>query len=87
MKRQALLDCIQAAKEHYHKPWACVSVDLTIQVLPVNERLVLWRDQKECLRTAHLPLGTTQSVCHEQQTPHLKAAFSCSALTLSELLT
>ena len=34
MKRQALLDCIQAAQERYHNAWACTSVDLAIQVLP-----------------------------------------------------
>lgn len=31
MKRQALLDCIAAAKEQYHHAWACTSVDLAIE--------------------------------------------------------
>ena len=34
MKRQALLDCIQAAKERYPQAWARTSVDLAIQVWP-----------------------------------------------------
>ena len=33
MKRQALLDCIHAAKERYPQAWARTSVDLAIQVL------------------------------------------------------
>ena len=36
MKRQALLDCIDAARAQYHNAWACTSVDLAIEVLPAD---------------------------------------------------
>ncbi|KAK9799798.1 hypothetical protein WJX73_010639 [Symbiochloris irregularis] len=31
MKRQALMDCLEAAKGQYHNAWACTAVDLAIE--------------------------------------------------------
>ena len=66
MRRQALLDCIHAAKERYPQAWARTSVDLAIQVLlhlavPWHSlRLTYFFVRILCLVTSLTPAGTEQ---------------------------
>ena len=37
MKREALLECLEAARAVYGRPWARTSVDIAIEVPPIYD--------------------------------------------------
>lgn len=67
MKRQALLDCIAAAKEQYHHAWACTSVDLAIEVS------CLHAISSESQHTHKLGYWTAQLLCSRHMAMRLHA--------------